>query len=73
MHITNDDIQSVVANVVQRTYGGIGEGMKVRGENIIKLRYTDNTVLIGDNANDLKGLIDRVLETCESYTRLNYR
>ena len=40
-------------------------GIKIAGENINNLRYTDNTTLLAESEEELKSLLMRVKEECE--------
>ena len=45
---------------------GLGEaGIKVAGRNINNVRYTDNTTLMAESEEELKGLLMKVTEESE--------
>lgn len=51
---------STQKHVIQKARLDSKEGMKIAGRNTNNLRYTYGTILLADNSNDLKWLLEKV-------------
>ena len=59
--VLSPDLFSIYSEMIMRNIEGL-PGIKINGQLINNLRYADDTVLIAENEEDLKHLLDKIVE-----------